>query len=99
MSTIIKNPLTLFTPATKVVGTDLVVNASEVEVVEEQEEEITSGSFIIRDGGNQINYTFVIDDINNSGLFVEYNNVYDITNSVYIRCNGITSYVYILNNC
>lgn len=63
-----------------------------------KQEEISSGSFIIRDGGNQINYTFVIDDINNSGLFVDYNNVYDITNSVYIRCKGITSYVYLMPN-
>ena len=41
---VIKNPLTIFTPATKVVGNDLVVNASEVEVVED----VKRGTFTFR---------------------------------------------------
>ena len=61
-----------------------------------KQEESLSGSFIIRDNNSQIDYSFIIEDISNPLLFIEYNNVYDTTNSAYISCSGITSNVYLM---
>lgn len=88
----IKNPLTIFTSSLKTEGDNLIVNAEEVEVIEEEED--NNFTFTIFDPMDN-EYTFSLNtDVGVS--FYDLNGLYDITNSVYISVFNSNAYVYLV---
>ncbi|MBR6515933.1 MAG: hypothetical protein IKT40_03665 [Bacilli bacterium] len=88
----IKNPLTIFTSSLKTEGVNLIVEAEEVEVIEEEKEE-ESLTFTIHDPVGTA-YTFPL--TTGDGItFYNLNGLYDVTNTVYISVFNSTAYVYL----